>query len=163
MDSGECCHADLASSTSRYRNRLGALLTCVWSSLAISAWERTFTTQQIETLRDVHTLPLPDMAPPPLGPDIGAATPRHRLTVCSLPPRPPIARRVGGPDNRRVNGRRPPACGGPASSPTALGLVLAAASICTGPGQVVLCTSSGQVRPGGVGVPQGSSQVLLLC
>jgi NADH:ubiquinone reductase (H+-translocating) len=48
-----------------YRNRIGALFTWWFAFTRDIRRERTFTTQQIETLRDVYTLPL--------GPDIGIA------------------------------------------------------------------------------------------
>jgi NADH:ubiquinone reductase (H+-translocating) len=50
-----------------YRNRLGAVLTWWLAFTRDVRRERTFTTQQIQTLRDVYALPL--------GPDIGAAVP----------------------------------------------------------------------------------------
>ena len=49
-----------------YRNRVGALLTWWLAFTRDIRRERTFTTQQIETMRDVYALPL--------GPDMGAAT-----------------------------------------------------------------------------------------
>ena len=48
-----------------YRNRIGALFTWWFAFTRDIRRERTFTTQQIETLRDVYTLPL--------GPDISIA------------------------------------------------------------------------------------------
>jgi NADH:ubiquinone reductase (H+-translocating) len=57
-----------------YRNRLGALLTWWLAFTRDVRRERTFTTQQIATLRDVYALPL--------GPDAGAAAPG------GIPPRP---------------------------------------------------------------------------
>ena len=50
-----------------YRNRIGALFTWWFAFTRDIRRERTFTTQQIETLRDVYTLPL--------GPDIGITAP----------------------------------------------------------------------------------------
>ena len=50
-----------------YRNRLGAVLTWWLAFTRDVRRERTFTTQQIATLRDVYALPL--------GPDIGAPAP----------------------------------------------------------------------------------------
>ncbi len=50
-----------------YRNRLGALLTWWLAFTRDVRRERTFTTQQIATLRDVYALPL--------GPDMGPAAP----------------------------------------------------------------------------------------
>ena len=58
-----------------YRNRLGALLTWWLAFTRDVRRERTFTTQQIQTLRDVYTLPL--------GPDTGAAAPE---AVADRPP-----------------------------------------------------------------------------
>jgi NADH:ubiquinone reductase (H+-translocating) len=60
-----------------YRNRLGALLTWWLAFTRDVRRERTFTTQQIQTLRDVYALPL--------GPDIGAAAP------AAVPDRPAAA------------------------------------------------------------------------
>jgi NADH dehydrogenase len=51
-----------------YRNRVGALLTWWLAFTRDVRRERTFTTQQIETMRDVYALPL--------GPDMGAETPQ---------------------------------------------------------------------------------------
>jgi NADH:ubiquinone reductase (H+-translocating) len=51
-----------------YRNRVGALLTWWLAFTRDVRRERTFTTQQIQTMRDVYVLPL--------GPDMGTATPQ---------------------------------------------------------------------------------------
>jgi NADH dehydrogenase len=51
-----------------YRNRVGALLTWWLAFTRDVRRERTFTTQQIQTMRDVYELPL--------GPDMGAETPQ---------------------------------------------------------------------------------------
>ncbi len=51
-----------------YRNRVGALLTWWLAFTRDVRRERTFTTQQIQTMRDVYALPL--------GPDLGAETPQ---------------------------------------------------------------------------------------
>ncbi len=64
-----------------YRNRLGALLTWWLAFTRDVRRERTFTTQQIQTLRDVYTLPL--------GPDVGAAAPE------AVPDRPAAAESPG--------------------------------------------------------------------
>ena len=58
-----------------YRNRLGALLTWWLAFTRDVRRERSFTTQQIETLRDVYSLPL--------GPDVGTAAPE---AVADRPP-----------------------------------------------------------------------------
>jgi NADH dehydrogenase len=60
-----------------YRNRLGAVLTWWLAFTRDVRRERTFTTQQIQTLRDVYTLPL--------GPDVGAVVPE------AVPHGPPAA------------------------------------------------------------------------
>ncbi len=53
-----------------YRNRVGAVLTWWLAFTRDVRRERTFTTQQIETMRDVYALPP--------GPDMGAETPQAR-------------------------------------------------------------------------------------
>ena len=56
-----------------YRNRIGALFTWWFAFTRDIRRERTFTTQQIETLRDVYTLPLgpeqPAVEPPAAAPE----------------------------------------------------------------------------------------------
>jgi NADH dehydrogenase len=56
-----------------YRNRLGALLSWWFAFTRDIRRERTFTTQQIETLRDVYTVPVPAEKPdrPPEDPASG--------------------------------------------------------------------------------------------
>jgi NADH dehydrogenase len=51
-----------------YRNRVGALFTWWFAFTRDIRRERTFTTQQIETLGDVYTLPLGPVAPQPAAP-----------------------------------------------------------------------------------------------
>jgi NADH dehydrogenase len=74
-----------------YRNRIGALFTWWFAFTRDIRRERTFTTQQIETQRDVYTLPLgpeqPAVEPP-------AATPE---TVTGVTPAAPQALRLRWP------------------------------------------------------------------
>jgi len=62
-----------------YRNRVGAVLTWWLAFTRDLRRERTFTTQQIETLGDVYTLPL--------GPEVPAAAPQ--AVAADGPSRPP--------------------------------------------------------------------------
>ena len=75
-----------------FRNRIGALFTWWFAFTRDIRRERTFTTQQIETLRDVYTLPLgPDTGTAALEPATGrhaAATPE---TETGTPPAGPQA------------------------------------------------------------------------
>jgi hypothetical protein len=74
-----------------FRNRLGALLTW-WLAFARDVRrERTFTTQQIETLHDVYALPLApdaDLAAPALVPDNPAAAAAARTGMRPAPAEP---------------------------------------------------------------------------
>ena len=65
-----------------YRNRLGALLSWWFAFTRDIRRERTFTTQQIETLRDVYALPAPAAAPDPAP----AAAPDPAPAAASDPP-----------------------------------------------------------------------------
>ena len=62
-----------------YRNRLGALLSWWLAFTRDVRRERTFTTQQIETLRDVYTLP------PGPGPETGALAPAAERPAAAVP------------------------------------------------------------------------------
>jgi NADH dehydrogenase len=72
-----------------YRNRVGALLTWWLAFTRDVRRERSFTTQQIETLRDVYALPL--------GPDTGAATPQALADRPAAPTRGPDSSPGGEP------------------------------------------------------------------
>jgi NADH:ubiquinone reductase (H+-translocating) len=72
-----------------YRNRVGALLTWWLAFTRDVRRERTFTTQQIQTLRDVYTLPL--------GPDMGTATPQALADGAAAPTQGPDSSPGGEP------------------------------------------------------------------
>ena len=72
-----------------YRNRVGALLTWWLAFTRDVRRERTFTTQQIETLRDVYALPL--------GPDTGATTPQALADGPAAPTQGPDSSPGGEP------------------------------------------------------------------
>jgi len=73
-----------------YRNRVGALFTWWFAFTRDIRRERTFTTQQIETLRDVYTLPLgpaqPAVEPPAAAPETATGvTPAAPQALRSTP------------------------------------------------------------------------------
>jgi len=78
-----------------YRNRLGALLTWWLAFTRDIRRERTFTTQQIETLRDVYTLPpgAGAAALPPVELAVPPAAPAAPPAASAAPPAAP----AGGP------------------------------------------------------------------
>jgi NADH:ubiquinone reductase (H+-translocating) len=82
------------ASLTGYRNRLGALLTWWLAFTRDVRRERTFTTQQIETLRDVYAVP-PGAGPaaPELAPDNSAVLPEGGAgrTPAAAEPRAPFA------------------------------------------------------------------------
>ena len=91
-----------------YRNRIGALFTWWFAFTRDIRRERTFTTQQIETLRDVYTLPLgPDTSSAALEPATGrhaAATPE---TETGTTPAAPQAQ-LNVPSDPVQAARKPP-------------------------------------------------------
>ena len=66
-----------------WRNRVGALFTWWFAFTRDIRRERTFTTQQIETMGDVYTLPLGPAAPEPAAPEPAAPEPAAPAQVSS--------------------------------------------------------------------------------
>ena len=82
-----------------FRNRVGALFTWWFAFTRDIRRERTFTTQQIETLRDVYALPEGNPAPESAPHEPIAAAPE---TVKGITPSPPQALRLPRPTADRL-------------------------------------------------------------